>query len=1058
MGRSSCRLQVSDRQSWSFRARCAAKKWGRSTLLGPPLRMLEEMALFPVFGAIDDHVTQPSTTGALFPVLPEEAADSGPRAAGSGDDGGSSSESSGYSSPAAADGPVDEFGRTQRSSGKRKSSSQGKGRKKHKHKDKDKDRDARRHRHKHKKHKKHKKESHGTDSAAAKEEEEEAAWRAVTAAADIQTAFTHDTTGDRQHVQLDSIYAGAVPKFNALRRRSRRNTQATDRDDALRYYQAGRALSRRIRSSTTGAADRRARRDPALLSSDTGPIGVGGDFVALSDDTATGSGPTAAESGEADKLTAETEEQRLIRLTKDFNERTRSQPGDEALWLRFAAFQEEFLVLSKRRNKGKGSAAIAAKKIAILHAGVRANPQSERLLYAYLELCAQVWEHGAALGAWRAAVAQHPSSLRLWRRYLRFSVGTFAAFSLTAATAAYTQAFKQLSERVAAAFDESRRATAAEAWRHRSRAAALERTHYGLVLDWSELLHRAGFTERSVGVLQAAVELNMFAPKHLLPAAAAAAATPVGDMGLAATRLRFYEAFWESEAPRLGDDGAEGWGTWLVKAQERLANANAQHVAAEAQARAGVADASGVDPSSLPLSGGGGGGGTSTSSVRPNMDADAPYNPTASNEWILTAGEGAAASSSITAGEKERSEELGLVAGEVDSAEMEEEEWDRSDDETLSDGEAEEERARLEAESEEAASQRAAMAAAKEMEGSEAEDVRRLLHWGCTETSRAAHAWQPHTTSASVQEGEDSPVDTEGILLFEDVSIALLYYEAEPSLRSELSVQLLQRLGAPCPAAQEDAAGYAPPKLPPCSAALDSRGECGGLFALVEGLEHQLRSNTSSNSQLHNEGDKSVSEGGGAVRGIRREILSVIAYGEACAGGWVSGCRGREALTLNVDGATHPQGNRGKGGAEGLAEDGQKWSGMVRNVFTQMTTAVAMSSDSLTEIEPSFGARLCGGWLEFEFNLESTSGGGGGGGNSSPSDVAAAARAVAKSLLAQERWGSDLGVWRAFGQAEANVGNVKEAQKILDAAMMTPIPAASTSAHSTATREKFAVS
>ena len=50
-------------------------------------------------------------------------------------------------------------------------------------------------------------------------------------------------------------------------------------------------------------------------------------------------------------------------------------------------------------------------------------------MYAYLELCAEVWEHGAALAAWRQAVARHPTSLRLWRRYLRISTRTFASFS-----------------------------------------------------------------------------------------------------------------------------------------------------------------------------------------------------------------------------------------------------------------------------------------------------------------------------------------------------------------------------------------------------------------------------------------------------------------------------------------------------------------------------------------------------------------------------------------------------------------------------------------------------
>ena len=373
-------------------------------------------------------------------------------------------------------------------------------------------------------------------------------------------------------------------------------------------------------------------------------------------------------------------------MTKEYNERTRTDPGNESLWLSFATFQGEFLVLSKRRNKVKGSAAIAAKKIAILEAGVRANPKSERLLYAHLELCAEVWEHGHALTAWRAAVAQHPASLRLWRRYLRFSIGTFASFSLSAATTAYAQAFRQLSERSAAALVESQRGGMSER-RHRARAAELEKTHFGLVLDWSALLHRAGFTERAVGLLQAAVELNWFTPQHLAPA------TGSGHT----TRLRFLEAFWESEAPRLGDDGAEGWGTWLLKAQERLATEGATTTAAAEATGEGQADT---------------------------------YDPIANNYVEEGGADAGSAGDGVV-------EELGLGADGVD-------EWDRSDDDDgRSEGEEEEEAALLEAESAEAAAERAAMAAAKEVEGAEAEDVRRLLHWGSTETQRASSAWRP---------------------------------------------------------------------------------------------------------------------------------------------------------------------------------------------------------------------------------------------------------------------------------------------------------------------------
>ena len=72
-----------------------------------------------------------------------------------------------------------------------------------------------------------------------------------------------------------------------------------------------------------------------------------------------------------------------------------------------------------------------------------------------------------------------------------------------------TQPYACGSDRIAAALANCRAATAGDAWRHRDRAAALERVHSGLVIDWCEVLQQAGFTERSVGVLQAMVESHL---------------------------------------------------------------------------------------------------------------------------------------------------------------------------------------------------------------------------------------------------------------------------------------------------------------------------------------------------------------------------------------------------------------------------------------------------------------------------------------------------------------------------------------------------------------------
>ena len=72
----------------------------------------------------------------------------------------------------------------------------------------------------------------------------------------------------------------------------------------------------------------------------------------------------------------------------------------------------------------------------------------------------------------------------------------------------------------------------------------------GLFQQMTHLLAQAGHMEKAAALYQASLELNLFCPSVL-----ATAATK--------DKLEFLEAFWDSGVPRVGENGASGFGVWV---------------------------------------------------------------------------------------------------------------------------------------------------------------------------------------------------------------------------------------------------------------------------------------------------------------------------------------------------------------------------------------------------------------------------------------------------------------------------------------------------------------
>lgn len=64
---------------------------------------------------------------------------------------------------------------------------------------------------------------------------------------------------------------------------------------------------------------------------------------------------------------------------------------------------------------------------------------------------------------------------------------------------------------------------------------------------------QAGYRELATALFQAEIEFSLFCPSLLL-----------SDHG----KLRLFEHFWNSDGPRVGEEGAVGWATWLEKEEE----------------------------------------------------------------------------------------------------------------------------------------------------------------------------------------------------------------------------------------------------------------------------------------------------------------------------------------------------------------------------------------------------------------------------------------------------------------------------------------------------------
>lgn len=170
----------------------------------------------------------------------------------------------------------------------------------------------------------------------------------------------------------------------------------------------------------------------------------------------------------------------------------------------------------------------------------------EKLALGLMDEGSKVWDSGTLSARWKSLLRTIPNSLRLWSHYLDHKQSTFSHFRYEETRSSFLECLNLLREA-----HESPGITTADRY-----AIALVRVY--VIVRLTSFMREAGFAELSVATWQALLEYEFCKPPQEVGQKLSVEneTTMLG--------LSNFEEFWESEVPRIGEEGAVGWAKYVV--------------------------------------------------------------------------------------------------------------------------------------------------------------------------------------------------------------------------------------------------------------------------------------------------------------------------------------------------------------------------------------------------------------------------------------------------------------------------------------------------------------
>ncbi len=160
----------------------------------------------------------------------------------------------------------------------------------------------------------------------------------------------------------------------------------------------------------------------------------------------------------------------------------------------------------------------------------RSLKDRERLLLGLMKEGEKIWEVTYQAERWEQISKDNIDSLLLWTSYLNFKQTAFSRFRHEDIKEVFSKRINFL----------SKAALGSEI----GDSDSLYHQLIYLLLRFTLFLRESGYSELAMSIWQGLLELNFFAPDLRLSQAEA---------------IKRFSAFWESEVPRIGENGALGW-------------------------------------------------------------------------------------------------------------------------------------------------------------------------------------------------------------------------------------------------------------------------------------------------------------------------------------------------------------------------------------------------------------------------------------------------------------------------------------------------------------------
>ncbi|NXL90840.1 NRDE2 protein, partial [Alectura lathami] len=235
----------------------------------------------------------------------------------------------------------------------------------------------------------------------------------------------------------------------------------------------------------------------------------------------------------------------LMTKVEEHNKKVRENPRDIQAWMEFVSFQDELMrgpspyaSMGEQEVRRKSLKLILEKKLAILERAIESNPSNVDLKLARLKVCTEFWEPPALIKEWQKLIFIHPNNPELWKKYLLFCQSQFSTFSVSKINSLYGKCLSTL----AAVQDGSMVS--------HPPLPGTEEAMLAIFVQQCHFLRQAGHSEKAVSLFQALIDFTFFKPDS------------VKDLPTKG-QVEFFEPFWDSGEPRIGEKGARGWRAWM---------------------------------------------------------------------------------------------------------------------------------------------------------------------------------------------------------------------------------------------------------------------------------------------------------------------------------------------------------------------------------------------------------------------------------------------------------------------------------------------------------------